>query len=74
MTAGHGTKGLVTDTGEAYAWGINANGALLQPMIAHNYPIKLPLENIEHMVFGFSHYAAVDYDGHLYTWGQNKCG
>lgn len=74
VTAGHGTKGLVTDTGEAYAWGLNAMGALLQSMVSYNYPLKLPLENIQFMIHGFSHYAAVTYDGQLYTWGQNKHG
>lgn len=69
MTAGHGTKGLVTSTGEVYAWGINANGVLLQHMTAYNYPLKLPLENICRLVFGYSHYVAITHEGKVYTWG-----
>jgi alpha-tubulin suppressor-like RCC1 family protein len=74
----------LTSTGDVYAWGWNTDAQLGQGPVETRASITYPTlvfyfrrkinVKIVSISAGFAHSAAVDSEGNLYTWGNNKYG
>lgn len=82
MCASYETRYALSDTGDVYAWGYGANGAMgIGSSNTTNYtPRKVPgLSNVEHIYVadayvGYTSVIAQTADGSLYGWGYNGTG
>ena len=86
VAAGSFHSMVITESKDLYVWGWNNDGQLgmgpldLRPNIAYPMQVvyfrrKLKLKaNIVKISAGFAHSAAVDEEGRLFTWGNNKYG
>lgn len=65
IACGGASGAAVTETGDLYCWGSNADGS--------NVPVKV-LEKVKQVALGSEHTAAITQNGDLYCWGSNIYG
>ncbi|MDR1294413.1 MAG: hypothetical protein LBK59_05570, partial [Bifidobacteriaceae bacterium] len=77
--AGWNNSAAVTQSGELWTWGANPRGQLgngtYAPADISSHPIKVEgLPPIASVAIGGSHMVAIDKNGDLWTWGDNRLG
>ncbi len=71
---GIGHSAVITENGDLYTWGFNANGELGNGTTEDNsIPIKI-MSNVKSASLGNGNSAAITENGDLYTWGNNSNG
>ena len=72
VSAGYNAAGGVTDGGELYTWGNNAEGQLgLNDTTNRNSPVQIPGTNWRSVAASYNWMAATKTDGTIWVWGQD---
>ncbi|MEZ3160936.1 hypothetical protein AB1K54_10365 [Microbacterium sp. BWT-B31] len=76
LAAYRNVAGAVTRSGNVWAWGENFNGAAgyTNGATFSSTPLKLNVEHVRQVSFGYHSGIAVTEDGRVYTWGRNTDG